>query len=575
MAGTYARHARIRGWHRGATAVALATTAILVAAGCGSHASSSGGASKARSGGTLTFALDEGLSGLNSLENGDVLDVLTEVMDQTLPRVFVTQPDLQEALNTEVVTSATVVKTDPQTIVYQINPKAVWSDGVPINAADFIYNWQVQSGNPAFKDVGGKPFQPAATTGYNQIASVTGSHNGKTVTVIMSKPFGDWKWLFSQSSPLIPAHIAKKVGFDNGFQKFGPAVRVSGGPYELQSYAPGKELVEVRNPHYWGPAGKLNRIVYRFITDDSQQPAAVRSGEVNMVNPVLASIPYLHSLKSIPGFTVSVQPSLEFQHIDFNEADPYLALAGVRHAIAYGTNRPQMISKIVTPISGGIGPLNSHVFMPTQAGYADESSGYGDFDPARAERLLRQAGMTMGSDGYFHPGFGPEKGQDFTLAISTTSGEQVRSEIEQLFQANMKAIGVKITIRNYSADTLFGTIAPEGKFQIVEFAWVDVPFPSENEAPYCSYTGANCAINWDHYSDPKVDALFNRAAVIVNPAQAAVLYNQADRLLWSDMVTLPLFQDPELFGWSSKYTGVIPNTSNLGIPWDANDWAMK
>lgn len=554
--------------------VTLAAAAIVVAASCVTAASSAAAACKT-SGGTLTFALDEGLSGFNSLENGDNLFVLTEVMDQTLPRVFVTLPDLQPGLNTEVVTSATVVKTNPQTIVYRINPKAVWSDGVPISAADFIYNWQVQSGNPAFKDLGGKPFQPAATTGYNQIKSVKGSHHGKTVTVVMARPFGDWKFLFSQSTPLIPAHIAKKVGFDNGFQNFGPAVRVSGGPYELQSYTPGKDLVEVRNPHYWGPAGKLSRIVFRFILDDTKQPAALRSGEVNMVNPVLASIPYLDSLKSIPGVTVSVQPSLQFQHIDFNEADPYLALAGVRHALAYGTNRPQMISELIAPLSRGIGPLNNHIFMPTQAGYADESGGYGDFNPARAEQLLRQVGMTMGSDGYFHPGFGPEKGQDFTLSIATTDGVQVRTAIERIFQADMKAIGVKITIKNYSAITLFGTIAPEGKFQIIEFGWVDVPFPSENEAPYCSFTGANCAINWDHYSDPKVDALFNRAAVIVDPAQATVLYNQVDRLLWSDMVSLPLFQNPELFGWSSKYTGVIPNTSNLGIPWNAYDWAIK
>ena len=59
-----------------------------------------------------------------------------------------------------------------------------------------------------------------------------------------------------------------------------------------------------------------------------------------MVNPVIASIPFFDTVKSIPNFTVSVQPSLEFQHFDFNQAYPYLALlASVRHAIAYGTNR--------------------------------------------------------------------------------------------------------------------------------------------------------------------------------------------------------------------------------------------
>jgi peptide/nickel transport system substrate-binding protein len=552
---------------------AIVAATALIAAGCSSTTgSSASGSSPVKSGGTLTFALDEDVAGFNSLLAGDNEFVLTEILDQTLPRVFVVQPDLKPALNTEVVTSATVAKSSPQTIVYQVNPKAVWSDGVPINADDFIYVWHALSGNPKFKDVGGKPFLPNTTSGYNQIASVTGSNGGKTVTVVFSKPYGDWQALFSQNIPLLPSHIAQRVGFDSGFQSFGPSVQVSGGPYEIQSYTKGEDLVEVRNPHYWGPPGTLSKIVYRFILSDQQQPAAVQNGEVNMVNPVLASIPFLDSVKAIPNFTVKVQPALEFQHMDFNEANPYLALSSVRHAIAYGTNRPEMISRIVAPLSTAIGPLGNRLIMPTESGYAATDNGYGTFDPAKGRSLLQQAGMTMGSDGYFHPNFGPEKGQDFTLSISTTSGVAVRSEIEQLFQADMKAIGVKINIQNYNANTLFGTIGPKGEFQIIEFAWVISPFTSTIQSVYCSYTSPECGNNWDHYADPKVDALYRQALSTISPAQATALYNQVDGLLWSDMATLPLFQNPDLFGWSSNYAHVVPNTSNVGIPWNANAW---
>ncbi|HEY2579621.1 MAG TPA: ABC transporter family substrate-binding protein [Streptosporangiaceae bacterium] len=555
------------------------TAAALIVAGCSSATPSSTSHSNTgavKSGGTLTYALDEDVSGFNTLLEGDNEFVLTEILDQTLPRVFTVQPNLKPALNTQFVTSAAVTKTNPQTVVYKINPKAVWSDGVPINASDFIYNWHAQSGNPAFQDVGGKHFLPASTSGYSQIKSVTGSNGGKTVTVVFSKPYGDWQGLFSQSNPLIPAHIAAKGGFDAGFQNFGPAVQVSGGPYKIQSYTKGENLIEVRNPRYWGPAGKLSKIVFRFILSDSQEPPAVQNGEVNMVNPVIASIPFLDTVKSIQNFTVSVQPSLEFQHLDFNEANPYLALASVRHAIAYGTNRQEMISRIVTPLTTAIKPLQNRLIMPTEAGFTDTSNGLGAFDPAKAKQLLQQAGMTMGSDGYFHPSTGPEKGQDFSLNVSTTSGVEVRSEIEQLFQANMKAIGVKINIQNYSANTLFGTIGPKGEFDIIEFAWVISPFKSANESIYCSFTdAANCQNNWDHSADPKVDSLFTQALSTLNVTQATALYNQIDGLLWSDMVTLPLFQNPDLYGWSSSYGNIIPNNSNVGITWNANQWGAK
>jgi peptide/nickel transport system substrate-binding protein len=518
------------------------------------------------------------VAGFNILQASESEFVLQEILDQVWPSVFVVQPNLKPKLNTEVVTSAKVVSTSPQTIVYQINPKAKWSDGVPISAADFIYNWQAQSGNPKFKDVGGKPFLPAGTAGYSSIKSVTGSNGGKTVTVVFAKPFGDWQSLFGPSGPLIPAHIADKVGFNTGFATFGPAVKVSGGPFEIQSYTKGEDLVEVPNPTYWGPKPHLSKLIFRFILNDDQQPPAVQNGEVNMVNPVIPSISFYRIVKAIPGFTTMVEPGLEFQHMDFNEANPYLAKASVRHAIAFGTNRQEMITRIVDPLNPkpAIGPLENRIWLATQPQYTDTSGGFGAFNPAKAKSLLASSGMTMGSDGYFHPNFGPEKGKDFSISISTTSGVPVRQAIEELLQAQMKAIGVKLTIHNYDANTLFGTVGPKGEFDIIEFAWVQAPFASGNQSIYCSFTNPSlCGENWDHYSNPQVDSLFNKAVSTLDPTAAAKLYNQIDGILWKDMVTLPLFQNPDLYGWTSKFGNVIPNTSNIGIPWNANQWGQK
>jgi peptide/nickel transport system substrate-binding protein len=564
----------------GTSRAGVAILAVALAAGmaaCSSSSSSkpaTASTGTVKSGGSITVAMDEDVAGFNVLQANDNEEVLQEILDQVWPSVYIPQPNVTVKLDTDVVTSATVTKTNPQTVVYQINPKATWSDGVPINATDFIYNWQAQSGNPAYKDVGGKAYIPATTAGYSQIKSVTGSNNGKTVTVVFSKPFGDWQSLFS---PMIPAHIASKVGFNNGFQNFGPAVQVSGGPYEIQSYAQGQDLVEVRNPHYWGTPGKLAKIVYRFILDDSQIPPAVQNGEVQLVTPPpVPAVSFTDSLKAISNTTTDPIPGLEFQHIDFNEANPYLALANVRHAIAYGTNRAQMVQRIAAPIAPSTQVLQNRIWMPIQPQYQNTSGSYGSFNPTLAKQLLKQSNMTMGSDGYFHPNFGPDKGKDLTLSISTTSGVPARSEIEQLFQADMKAIGVKINIQNYPASTLFGTVGPKGEFDIIEFAWVLSPFASGNQSIYCSYTNtAVCGSNWDHYANPQVDSLFNQALATLNPTQAASLYNQVDAILWKDMVTLPLFESPQVYNWASSYGNVVPNPTSYGVPWNANLWGLK
>jgi peptide/nickel transport system substrate-binding protein len=568
------KHKRILG------GLALAAAGMIALAACSSSGSSSSStpsssssASAVKSGGTFTFALDQDIAGFNINQATDSEFVLQEIMNQVWPTVYVITNNLQPELDTNYVTSATVTSTSPQTVVYQINPKAVWSDGVPFNAADFIYNWQANSGNPKYTDVGGKAFEPASTSGYNQVKSVTGSNGGKTVTVVFSSPFSDWKSLFSD---MMPAHIAKVVGFNNGFQTFNAAVKVSGGPFEIQSYTQGQDLVEVRNPKWWGTPTPLDKLIFRFFADDNQIPPALQNSEVNGANPAQASLQFKDAIASVPNLTTSILAGLEFQHMDFNEANPYLAKVDVRQAIAYGTNRADLVNRIVGPITTSVKPLNNRIFVPGQPQYQDTSGGLGAFDPAKAKQLLQASGMTMGSDGYFHPSSGPQAGKDLTFTISTTSGEPVRAEIEQLFQSYMKNIGIKINIQNYSPNTLFGTVGPKSEYDIIEFAWVATPFPSGNQPIYCSYTNANvCGENWNHYANPQVDKLLATAAATLDPTKAATLYNQVDAILWKDMVTLPLFQQPQLNTWTSTYANILPNTSSTGLTWNAQTWGLK
>jgi peptide/nickel transport system substrate-binding protein len=140
----------------------------------------------------------------------------------------------------------------------------------------------------------------------------------------------------------------------------------------------------------------------------------------------------------------------------------------------------------------------------------------------------------------------------------------------------MKAIGIKINIQNYSANTLFGTVGPKSEYDIIEFAWVSTPFASGNQPIYCSYTNASvCGENWNKYANPEVDKLFVQATSTVDPAKAATLYNQIDAILWKDMVTLPLFQQPVLTTWTSSYANILPNPSSTGLTWNAQTWGLK
>ncbi len=586
----------------------------LVFAACSSNSSSGGSTSSSapqssknstvttvkvqsgQNGGNLTFALDEDLAGFNVNTSASSEFVLQEILDMVWPQTFIINPQLQPVLNTQLMQSATQTSTSPQTIVYVINPKAVWQDGTPIDAADYAYNYDAQSGNPAWKDVGGKTFDDASTVGYNQIKSVTGSSpangaacttttlegalppvtcgNGDTVTVVFSKPFADWKSLFGD---LVPEHIATKIpgGWSTGFNTDYTKV-LSGSWYQIKSYSPNQSLVLERNPKYWGTPGNLSTITFSFISDDSQEVPALQNNEVNLINPASVSLSIVQSADQVTGISKQTIPGLEFEHFDFNEANYYLGKLAIRQAIAYGTNRQQLIQRTVGEFASGISPLGNRMLMPNQPGYVDNGSAYTTVNDSMATSLLKGLGYTMGSDGYFHPNAGPEAGQDLTLTISSTTGNTLRQNTEELFQNQMKAIGIKIKIQNYDAATFFGTNLPGGNFQIAEFAWVSTPFLSGNEAIYCSYTNTTeCADNWNHFANSQVDTdVFNGAEATTSSTEISD-YNAADTLLWANMDTLPLYQKPQFYAWTDTYGNVIPNASSTGVPWNANSWGMK
>jgi glutathione transport system substrate-binding protein len=564
----------------GALTVSLMTITPSVS-GASTKASSS-------SGGTATMALDENLAGFNINTSAASEYVLQEIMNMVWPQAFIINNKLQPVLNNQLLTSASVTASSPQTVVYTLNPKAVWSDGTPITADDFIYNWQAQSGNPAYTDVGGKPYDSASTAGYNQIQSVVGSNpsggaacapgstadrnvglcpNGRTITVTFKPSFTDWRSLYTD---IVPAHIARTVGWNTGF--VGPTQTISGSWYTITSYNENQSVVLTRNPTYWGTPGKLDKIVFQFFSDDTQEVPALSNKEVDIINPATVSLSIVQTANQVAGTTKVTIPGLEFEHFDFNEADPYLARVGIREAIAHGVNRQALIARTVGEISSSIKPLGSRMYVSTQPQYKATSFAY---SPSTSANLLKEQGFTKGSDGYWHPNYGPQKGQDLTFTIQSTSGNSIRAQTEELFQAQMKAIGIKINIQNYDAQTFFGTNLVQGTYQIGEFAWVPTPFVSGNQSIYCSYTNtAKCGQNWIHFANSGVDNLLATGSAAPSASQETTDYNKADAILWQQMATLPLYQKPQFWAWSNNLKGVLPNTSSVGVTWNAENWSI-
>ena len=249
----------------------------LVAAGCGGGGEEAPGEAAAiKEGGTLNFASDQEPAGFNINTSKDNLFALSNIITNVYPSVHNIHPDLVPKLNTDLMDSAELTNQDPQTVVYKIKQEAVWSDGTPVSADDFIYFWENCNETNKKADCN-------STTGYRDIESVTGSDGGKTVTTVYKKKFADWKSLFFQ---MVPTHYTKEQpgGWNTGLDK-NPEKIPSAGPLVIESYTPGQSLTLKRNDKYWGPKAHLDQIVFRYMPESNTQPPALQNNEVDMIYP--------------------------------------------------------------------------------------------------------------------------------------------------------------------------------------------------------------------------------------------------------------------------------------------------
>jgi peptide/nickel transport system substrate-binding protein len=540
---------------------ALLVGLAMVAAACGGGGDeggdTGGGTGAVQPGGTLNYAADQEPTGFNENTSKDNGTSVLWVTINLFPRPFLPQPDYTVKMDDQFLDSAEQTSEDPQTIVYKIKQNAVWSDGTPVSADDFIYLWKQSNGTIKDNDV-------ASTTGYDRIESVEGSDNGKTVTVVYKEPFAEWKGIFTG---ILPAHyVESRPGkWNTGLDKE-PEKIPSAGPFIVQNYTQGQSLTLVRNDKYGGRKANLDSIVYRFLPESTTQPAAMQNNEVDFIYPQ-PQLDLVQQVKALPDVTSETNFGLTFEHFDFNFKNEHLGDLKVRQAIATGLNIQELVDRTVKQFSDKAQPLGNRIWLTGQPQYQDHFGQYGKGDTAAATALLEEAGYTKGADGIYAKG-----GKKLSVRFSTTAGNKLRETQGELFQAQMKEMGVDIKIANVDSTKFFGEWLPDGNFDIANFAWVGSPFAiSGNRDAYRTGGGGN----YGQYSSKKLDDLYEQALSEIDEAKAAELGNQIDQQITADMATIPLYTKPTFIAWRNTFTGIRDNATNVGPFFETAVWGQK
>jgi len=286
---------------------------------------------------------------------------------------------------------------------------------------------------------------------------------------------------------------------------------VGSGPFKFVSAETDKEVVIERNNDYWGDRAKLERVRFAVVPDATTQALELRKGSgdisINSLTPDT-----ILTLAREQNLAVERSAGTRLAYLGFNLRDPILKDPRVRQAIAYALDPTPMIEYLWRGQA-----QRAHSVLPPQSwAYSADPNTY-QHDVAKANQLLDAAGYPAANGTRFH------------ITMKTSTDENTRLMVA-VMQQQLREAGIALDIRSFEFATFFNDVT-HGAFQMYGLRWI-----GGNEDPDIFYAFHSSRFppngaNRGFYSNPRVDALIDRARREVDPAVRKPLYAEVQHIL--------------------------------------------
>jgi ABC-type transport system substrate-binding protein len=509
--------------------------------------SGAGGAQTPRVGGTVVYVAGAEPPCLNRLIPACSVIAGWGVPELALKGAFSFAPG--NTLRRQLVSNVAYTREPPFTLTYHIRPDAHWSDGVQISAKDFVFTHRsILEYVPPDAD-------SDLAIHVTMVRSVR-ALDPKTVRVVLRTRFAGWRTLFPV---VLPQHALAgedlTAVWTDRIDNPKTGRPIGSGPFLVEHWERGKQLTLVRNAGYWGPHRPyLDRLVLR-----SGRPAEdLRKGDFDIR---WAGVGRQEEFLQVPGYRRGFRPGQTFQHLEIRVGPgghSALKLKLVRRALAYGIDRVGIVRALFGEIAPKWRPLDSNVFLAQSPFYRPNWRSY-RYDPARAQRLLRQAGCRLGPGDIYSCA-----GARLSLRFFTTGGAVVRERIAQLVQNQLRLVGIEVEPTYAPSAALFDQILPSGSWDLALFGYAYGPDPHGRDDFYgCGGRG-----NWSGYCQRLVTRDLDQADRILDQEQQARVLNRADAEMARDVPVIPLYQ-----GLLAVY--VRSNIRNFFMSFPADYWKAE
>ena len=538
---------------RGATRLKWAvgvTVAALAATACGGG-SSSGGSGGSGSGivraswGDPQNPLEP--ADTNEVQGGKVIDMVFRGLKQYNPRTAAAENMIAQS----------ITSTDSQNFDIKLKSGWTFSNGDPVDSDSFINAWNYDA---LLKNAQLNASFFSYIEGYAQVHPDTpgAKSTAQTMSGLTKVSATEFKVKLNQKFSLWPDTL--------GYAAFMPlpksffsdhaawlAKPIGNGPYTIQSYTKGTGMSLRKWTGYKGPDAAENQGVdLRVYTDNNTAYTDLQAGNLDLVDDIPAT--QLKNAKSDLGSRYINEPAGIIQTLSFPLYNPRWSSAQsakVRQGLSMAINRPQITQQIFqntrTPATDWTSPV-----LGDAGGY--KAGLCGDqctFNPGQAKKLIQEGGGLPG--GKITIGYNADTGshKDWVDAVCNS--------INNVLGDNTACVG-----------------APTGTFadfrNKITNKQMDNPFRSGWQMDYpliqdflqpLYYTDASS--NDSHYSNPDFDKLVNEANAESGTGAAVGKFQDAEKLLITDMPAIPLWYQNGNAGYSQNVGNVLLNPFSVPV----------
>lgn len=431
-----------------------------------------------------------------------------------------------------------------------------WHDGKPFTAEDVKFTLELIT-NPNFR--------AWRTGGHSLVRDIT-VVSPTEITWRMEKAFAPYLSFLAETF-MVPKHILEKEA-DPNTGAFSQAP-VGTGAFKWAQRVAGDHLELVANAQYFGDGPYVERIVFKYIPDMTVLYTQFKSGDIDLTDQAYITADHYEEAKTLPDRVVTLVSGASVESIYLNLEKPQFKDPAVRKALYAAMDRKAIIDAIYY----GVGTV-TETFMPKQSYYYNPNLPAQEYNLDLARKILDEAGWVPGPDG-----IRAKEGVRLSFANSTTSGNNLREQVQQFLQQTFADIGVEMTISNLPAAVMFGEFWLKSQFDSA-IAGVTHLIAADPDATNRLHTSAIAAkggkgSNVGQYSNPEVDALLEKGTQTFDPEARREIYNRVQEIVRQDLPFLPLFAGTYVIGRKEGLEGFEPNSNTRTASWHAAGWRWQ